>query len=91
MTAPHWCKPVTGVGEGDGDGEGEGEGEACGSGGVSPVCADEISTTGNRTALSNHNEAQIAQTTFLTRFVRFVLLGSLISSSKRQVLVSVLR
>ena len=80
-----------GVGEGDGDGEGEGDGEACGSGGVSPVCADDLSTIGNRTALTNHNEAQIAQTTFLTHFVLFVPFGGLISSSKRQVLVSVLR
>src|SRR5215213_4973626 len=50
VTAPHWCKPVIGVGDGEGDGEGDGDGEACGSG--SPVWAPEPE---NNTAL-NHKE-----------------------------------
>ena len=78
-----------GVGEGDGEGEGEGDGEACGN--ASPGCADEPLGRGNKTTLNNHIEAQKAKAILLKCFMLFVLLCGLISSSKRQVLVSVLR
>src|SRR6185503_14362372 len=32
VTAPHWCKPVTGVGDGEGEGDGDGLGEGLGDG-----------------------------------------------------------
>jgi hypothetical protein len=72
---------VIGVGEGDGDGEGEGDGDGCGEG--SPVCA-----TKNETRTISHKKAQKAQIILLMPFVPFC---GLISSSKKRVLVSVLR
>ena len=47
MTAPHWCRPVTGVGEGEGDGLGDGEGDGDGLGDGS-IAWKEVSAAGTR-------------------------------------------